>query len=501
MLEEHSISAMPPNILILRRKTVRQFPNHTMVALYYNDKLDQYFSIPYGGDIETLNTGMGLKEETEQIDEVSDKVANAAFYARLGRSKFASKKGDRKEADRNLTKAMQTHERIKKKHLEEETEQIDELSKKTLGNYAHKAVAALSFDAYRHGVYGERTMGTKTPKDMKVMDDKAKKAAITATHRELGLTNAINRLRKEETEQIDEISHKVAVKAFDARLSRGRFATKKGDLEAARMNLDKAKATQRRINTKFEKNGKLLEEPEPINELSKTTLSNYAKKSAEEVRDLSHQYGAHLAQANEYGNQDAPYHYRIAGRRNKDVKQRMSGLTTAIGKLAKEDVEEVQESVYRSSPRAEHFFKGMQRNRKAEWMASFEKHVTTHAPEHTGKIQWDDAQYHYNQEHTPEDAAKKYVESHKSGPHSLHMTEAIEKNPIDTLRDIRDEHTMNTVRHADGTSTMVEHAMAHALLSVHDALRPELRTKFAEQIGKSQTSLEKMVDFARKNVG
>ncbi len=55
-------SSMPPNILILRRKTVRQFPNNTMVALYYNDKLGQYFSIPYGGDAPGVVTPVALKE-------------------------------------------------------------------------------------------------------------------------------------------------------------------------------------------------------------------------------------------------------------------------------------------------------------------------------------------------------------------------------------------------------------------------------------------------------
>jgi len=66
-VEENFIphSSMPPNILILRRKTVRQFPNNVMVALYYNDKLGQYFSIPYGGeasDDRAVITPVSLKE-------------------------------------------------------------------------------------------------------------------------------------------------------------------------------------------------------------------------------------------------------------------------------------------------------------------------------------------------------------------------------------------------------------------------------------------------------
>jgi hypothetical protein len=37
----------PPNILIMRRKSVRQFPNGQRVALYYVDKIDKYVTVPY----------------------------------------------------------------------------------------------------------------------------------------------------------------------------------------------------------------------------------------------------------------------------------------------------------------------------------------------------------------------------------------------------------------------------------------------------------------------
>ena len=37
----------PPTVLIMKRKSVRQFPNGQRVALYYVDKLDKYVTIPY----------------------------------------------------------------------------------------------------------------------------------------------------------------------------------------------------------------------------------------------------------------------------------------------------------------------------------------------------------------------------------------------------------------------------------------------------------------------
>lgn len=37
----------PPAVLIMRRKSVRQFPNNQRVALYYVDKIDKYVTVPY----------------------------------------------------------------------------------------------------------------------------------------------------------------------------------------------------------------------------------------------------------------------------------------------------------------------------------------------------------------------------------------------------------------------------------------------------------------------
>lgn len=37
----------PPNVLMMKRKTVRQFPNGQRVALYYVEKLDKYVTLPY----------------------------------------------------------------------------------------------------------------------------------------------------------------------------------------------------------------------------------------------------------------------------------------------------------------------------------------------------------------------------------------------------------------------------------------------------------------------
>ncbi len=80
----------PPAVLVMRRKSVRQFPNGQRVALYYIDKLNKYVTVPYD-DIEwsamneetVFDHLKKVKEENvivEHLDgttsEVTPKMAN-----------------------------------------------------------------------------------------------------------------------------------------------------------------------------------------------------------------------------------------------------------------------------------------------------------------------------------------------------------------------------------------------------------------------------------------
>lgn len=47
LVEQGVMKKEPPFVLILKRKAFRLYPNGMKVALYYNDKIDKYFSIPY----------------------------------------------------------------------------------------------------------------------------------------------------------------------------------------------------------------------------------------------------------------------------------------------------------------------------------------------------------------------------------------------------------------------------------------------------------------------
>jgi hypothetical protein len=60
----------PPFVLVLKRKAIRMYPNRTKIALYYNQKLDKYFSIPYGGGVDSAVQA----ESVEQIEEAVDAI-------------------------------------------------------------------------------------------------------------------------------------------------------------------------------------------------------------------------------------------------------------------------------------------------------------------------------------------------------------------------------------------------------------------------------------------
>lgn len=47
--EDHSVPVDPPAVLIMKRKSIRQFPNNQRVALYYVEKINKYVTVPYTG--------------------------------------------------------------------------------------------------------------------------------------------------------------------------------------------------------------------------------------------------------------------------------------------------------------------------------------------------------------------------------------------------------------------------------------------------------------------
>lgn len=67
-IEESNVMSISniPFVIVLKRKAIRIYPNGQKVALYHNEKLDKFVTIPF--------SDIGVSEEVEQIDELSKKT-------------------------------------------------------------------------------------------------------------------------------------------------------------------------------------------------------------------------------------------------------------------------------------------------------------------------------------------------------------------------------------------------------------------------------------------
>jgi hypothetical protein len=91
-LTEEQMKGDPPFVLVLKRKAIRLYPNKTKIALYYNDKLNKYFSIPYSTDKD-----IDAPIQTEEVDlvegkEVMDHIHDIVKEKQARKVKFANGK-------------------------------------------------------------------------------------------------------------------------------------------------------------------------------------------------------------------------------------------------------------------------------------------------------------------------------------------------------------------------------------------------------------------------
>jgi hypothetical protein len=82
-LNEAPIDGDPPPVLMLKRKSIRLYPDNTRVALYYNDKLDKYFSVPYGPKVDSAIQAEQVQESVMDSLHgiVNNKQANTVKFA------------------------------------------------------------------------------------------------------------------------------------------------------------------------------------------------------------------------------------------------------------------------------------------------------------------------------------------------------------------------------------------------------------------------------------
>ena len=118
----------PPFVLILRRRAIRLYPDKTKIALYYNQKLNRHFSVPYGPNIGTAIQA----EETEYFEEsVMDQLHKIVANKQSNTVKFAN--GQTRKIDHFTASAItQVHKAV------------NDENKKKLSDMVHKSPAHLS---------------------------------------------------------------------------------------------------------------------------------------------------------------------------------------------------------------------------------------------------------------------------------------------------------------------------------------------------------------------
>jgi len=251
-----------------------------------------------------VKRGESLKtEEVENLDELSRDTLRR--YRMKAKSIGDNEKGDigYRSKGRDLA-ARKTHGGQwgmpkAKVMASEEAEQIDELSKKTLGSYAQKAKTQLSRAEYLSGTkMGQRMHGAKPDAQERKLNQRANK-------RYAGLETAINKLSKEEVEIEEKINMNKAsmgdvVKDFqksDAPQFKGKSQKKRQQMAIA------AKLTA-------ERGGKKLGE-----EVQEIEEAGYSAKAARAGKDLG-KTGKNFAKiaksaAERYGSKEAGG--RVAG--------------------------------------------------------------------------------------------------------------------------------------------------------------------------------------------
>ena len=64
LVESRDKSLDPPAVLVMRRKSIRQYPGGQRVALYFVDKINKYITVPYT-EYQWSSSGVPVEEETE----------------------------------------------------------------------------------------------------------------------------------------------------------------------------------------------------------------------------------------------------------------------------------------------------------------------------------------------------------------------------------------------------------------------------------------------------
>ena len=357
-------------------------------------------------DNKNFNLSTDLIDATRQIIEKKDTEDKAkktdAGDMTGGKTKIELEpKTDDSTQDENLetTKSKKIRQTLNKEigqagaaGVKEEVEQVDELSRATLGSYINKASHDVAAKSTTAGGYDEKSRQHRA--DVKIPASNAKKGDATgdarreldnllhrhharaaekvaagvsqqSLKRQKGIAMAVNKLTKEEVEQVDELSKatlgsyikKANYAGGMADFKHGRIADRRGD--SKEKTALAATSHKRTKGIAMAVNKLTKEEVEQVDELSKATLGSYIKKASHDVatksaatgrygeKSIKHSDDAKKFDRRQTGDSDnwssAYFGARSAGKVadrffNQSWKRR-EGIAKAVDKLTKEGVE------------------------------------------------------------------------------------------------------------------------------------------------------------------
>ena len=172
--------------------------------------------------IQSMNRSKMTKEEVEQVDEISSDMAHRYLKGKRERDYNTSADGtthtlkkpttlNRLNRDiKGTVRALRTIEKSKKTN--EEVEQVDEISKATMGRYINKAKDSIDMTSYRSGIKDGTAISSSTPyKSNNPLEKKLSK-------RHKGISMAVNKLTKEDIDAVKKMNESYKT-AFETALN------------------------------------------------------------------------------------------------------------------------------------------------------------------------------------------------------------------------------------------------------------------------------------------
>jgi phage gpG-like protein len=131
----------PPFVLVLRRKAIRLYPNNQKVALYYNQKLNKSFTIPYGSNVDGAIQAENFTSDINTLEEDAitqlQKIKDEQQIGKVKHKDGTSSKVDVQTAHAILTVHKSLNDENKKKFADMVGKSNQHLQKASSFSFKH----------------------------------------------------------------------------------------------------------------------------------------------------------------------------------------------------------------------------------------------------------------------------------------------------------------------------------------------------------------------------